>query len=107
MKFLVVSPPFVIAVDSFGQPDPRHAMLDIPASFVGTRLEGTEAQILDAAVVADKLVLATPAWLLMCDPSGPGNDRSQHKTLLWAVVPCMNRGHPTFKWVYYHARGSM
>lgn len=66
MKFLVVSPPFVIAVDSFGQPDPRHAMLDIPASFTGTRLEGSDVQILDAAVVADKLVLATPASLLMC-----------------------------------------
>lgn len=66
MKFLVVSPPFVIAVDSFGQPDQRHAMLDIPTSFTGTRLEGTELQILDAAVVSDKLVLATPTWLLMC-----------------------------------------
>lgn len=69
MKFLVVSPPFVIAVDSFGQPDPGHAMLDIPASLSRTRLEGTDVQVLDAAVVADKLVLVAPAWLLMCDSS--------------------------------------
>jgi hypothetical protein len=69
MNFLVVSPPFVIAVDCYGQPDPKHAILDISASFTGSRLEGSDVQVLDAAVVTDKLVLATPAWLLMCDPS--------------------------------------
>lgn len=64
--FLVVSPPFVIAVDPLGQPDPRHAMLDIAASFRGTSLEGSSLMMLDATVLADKLVIATQSWLLMC-----------------------------------------
>lgn len=64
-SFLVVSPPFVIAVDALGQPDPGHAMLDIAASFRGTHLEGSSLMMLDAAVLADKLVIATQSWLLM------------------------------------------
>eukprot|EP00892_Ulva_mutabilis_P008715 jgi/Ulvmu1/6215/UM028_0071.1 len=64
-QFLVVSPPFVIAVDALGQPDPRHAMLDIAASFRGTHLEGSSLMMLDAAVLADKLVIATQSWLLI------------------------------------------
>ena len=67
--FLVVSPPFVVAVDALGQPDPRHAMLDIAASFRGTHLEGSSLMMLDAAVLADKLVIATQSWLLMYAPA--------------------------------------
>lgn len=55
----------MIAVDALGQPDPQHAMLDIAASFRGTHLEGSSLMMLDAAVLADKLVIATQSWLLM------------------------------------------
>lgn len=94
LKFLVVSPPFVIAVDSFGQPDSRHAILDIPASFKGTRLEGSDVQILDAAVVADKLVLATPAWLLMCAASNRLHSTAvpHLQSLNMNVTSCMSLG---------------
>ena len=67
--FLVVVPPFIIAVDSHGEPDARHAILDVPQTLQDTPLGGQAVLILDAAVAADKVLVLVPSWLLMCAPS--------------------------------------
>jgi hypothetical protein len=65
-RFLLVVPPFAVAMDGLGQPDPMHGVLDIAQSLDDTPLGGEAVTVCDAAVAADKLLLSLPSWLLMC-----------------------------------------
>ena len=65
-RFLVVAPPFAIAVDGAGQPDAARAVLDVQDSLRDTPLGSQSVTIVDAAVAHTKLFVAVPSWLLMC-----------------------------------------
>jgi hypothetical protein len=70
-RHVVVAPPFAVVVAADGAPDPAFAVLDIAHSVARSTIAGGcggALVVLDAAVAADKLILAIPSWILMCGP---------------------------------------